>query len=200
MTPILIIPGYGGSGRDHWQTHLEELLPDAVRVRQTDWDRPDLLQWMTQLAAAIEAWPHAVLVAHSLGCALVAHLARQRPELPIKAALLVAPADVNSERHTPPQLRGFGPLPLEPLPFRSILVTSTNDPFIDLSRARHYAGAWGARFVDIGACGHINVAAGFGPWPAAEEMVDELRSSQRVRRSTAAAWRGGRPVSRRVAG
>ena len=119
MTPVLIIPGYGGSDRDHWQTHLEESLPHAVRVRQADWDRPDLPQWMAQLAVAIETWPHAVLVAHSLGCALVAHLARQRPELPIKAALLVAPADVNSERHTPAQLRGFGPLPLEPLPWAS---------------------------------------------------------------------------------
>ena len=64
-----------------------------------NWDRPDLPTWIDRLTAAVERTPGAVLVGHSLGCVLIAHLARRRPQLPIGGALLVAPADVDlSER------------------------------------------------------------------------------------------------------
>src|SRR5262245_31338805 len=111
MTSILIVPGLGGSGEHHWQTHLERTRPGAVRVQQDNWDRPDLSEWLARLASAVETWPEPVMVAHSLGCLLVAHLALARPDLPITAALLVAPADVESTRHTPDHIRGFAPIP-----------------------------------------------------------------------------------------
>jgi predicted alpha/beta hydrolase family esterase len=114
------------------------------------------------------------VVAHSLGWPFVAHLALLRPYLSIKGALLVAPADVDSVRHTPSQTRGFAPIPLCPLPFRSIVVASTNDPFMEFERARELAAAWGADFVDAGPIGHINVDSGFGPWTAGQRMVDSL--------------------------
>jgi uncharacterized protein len=156
--PVLIVPGLGGSGEQHWQTRLERSLPDAERVHQSDWDRPDLTLWVERLAQAVEVRPAPLLVAHSLGCPLVAHLAARRPDLPVAAALLVAPADVDSPRHTPGHTRGFAPIPRLPFSFRSIVVASTNDPFIALERARDLANAWGAEFVDVGPCGHINIA------------------------------------------
>jgi uncharacterized protein len=33
MTPIVIVPGLGGSGETHWQTHLQRSLPNATRVQ-----------------------------------------------------------------------------------------------------------------------------------------------------------------------
>ena len=45
--------------------------------------------------------PGSLLVAHSLACALVAHLAERRPDLLIGGALLVAPADVDDRTRTP---------------------------------------------------------------------------------------------------
>jgi predicted alpha/beta hydrolase family esterase len=52
-------------------------------------------------------------------------------------------------------------------------------------RARFFARAWGARFVNAGPCRHINIAAGFGPWPAGEKILDELvRESRRQRAPT----------------
>jgi predicted alpha/beta hydrolase family esterase len=174
VTPIVIVPGLGGSGETHWQTHLQRSLPNVTRVPQDDWERPELTRWMEQLARTVEARPDAILVAHSLGCPLVAHLARRRPDLSIKGALLVAPADVDSAHHTPPQTRGFAPIPLGPLRFRSILVASTNDPYITIERARELATAWGADFVNAGAVGHINVEAGFGPWTKGVGMVNSL--------------------------
>jgi uncharacterized protein len=174
MTPVLIVPGLGGSGPDHWQTHLERSLRVADRVRQEDWDRPDLVRWIECLAQAVEKRRRVILVAHSLGCPLVAHLAARRLDLSIAAALLVAPADVDSNRHTPGHTRGFSPIPLAPLPFRSIVVASTNDPFIDVDRARELAVSWKADFVNAGPSGHINVASGFGRWHEGERMVASL--------------------------
>jgi serine hydrolase len=179
---ILIIPGLGGSGPHHWQTCLERSFPDACRVQQADWDRPDRGAWIERLVAAIEAAPGAVLVAHSLGCALVAHAAAERPGLPIAAALLVAPADVDSLDHTPEHVRGFAPMPGAPLPFRSVVVASTNDPFITHARARQLANAWHADFVDAGPLGHINVDSGLGPWPAGVRILCHLMTAPREQR------------------
>jgi predicted alpha/beta hydrolase family esterase len=137
--------------------------------------------------ADIEANPGGVLVAHSLGCALVAHVAAERPDLAIEAALLVAPADVESPRHTPQRLRGFAPIPRVPLPFRSVVVASTNDPYMALPRARELADTWGAAFVDAGPIGHINVEAGFGPWPAGERILRDLMLGRREPRPSARA-------------
>ena len=186
--PILIVPGLGGSGEQHWQTHLERSFPNAARVHQDDWDRPHLAQWVDRLAQAVSARPAALLIAHSLGCPLVAHLAEQRPDAPIAAALLVAPADVESARHMPDHTRGFAPIPLLTLPFRSIVVASTNDPFIEFDRARDLANAWGAELIDVGPCGHINIGSGFGPWPAGERIVAStmawIRASERFPRNS----------------
>ena len=179
MTPILVVPGLGGSDDQHWQTHLERAFPSAARVHQEDWDRPDLEKWLARLADAIKARPGAVLVAHSLGCPLVAHLAAWQSDLPVAAALLVAPADVESRRHTPDHIRCFAPIPRLPLPFPSIVVASTNDPFMEFARARELAHLWRAEFFDAGPCGHMNVAAGFGSWPAGESIVESLMASAR---------------------
>jgi predicted alpha/beta hydrolase family esterase len=175
--PVLIVPGLGGSGLDHWQTHLERALPGLARVQQDDWDRPDAVRWIDRLVRAVEAHPGAVLVAHSLGCPLVAHVAARRPDLPIVAALLVAPADVDSAHHTPSHTRGFAPIPRRPLPFRAILVASSNDPFMEFDRARELAADWNAEFIDAGASGHINVASGFGRWREGERILTSMIAS-----------------------
>ncbi len=175
MTPILIVPGLGGSGPHHWQTYVERSFPGASRVHQDDWDRPDRDAWIESLTSAIDGAPGAVLVAHSLGCAAVAHAVAARPDLPVAAALLVAPADVDREHGAPQQrLCGFAPMPSTPLPFRSIVVASADDPYMTLARARAFADDWGAQFINAGALGHINVEAGFGPWPEGERMLRRL--------------------------
>jgi predicted alpha/beta hydrolase family esterase len=122
----------------------------------------------------VQAQPGAILVAHSLACPLVAHMAARRPDLSVGAALLVAPADVDSARHTPGHIRTFAPIPRSLLPFRSLVVASTNDPYIEYERARELTAAWGAEFVGVGASGHINVASGFGPWSGGERMVTSI--------------------------
>jgi uncharacterized protein len=178
MASVLIVPGLGGSGPHHWQTHLERWFQGASRVHQDDWDQPDRAAWTDRLTTAIMASPDAVLVAHSLGCAVVAHVAARRPDLPVAAALLVAPADVDRGDCEPDRLRRFAPMPRMPLPFRSIVMASTNDPYMTLGRAHALAKDWGASFVNAGALGHINVDSGFGPWREGAQVLEQLITEQ----------------------
>jgi predicted alpha/beta hydrolase family esterase len=178
---IVIVPGLGGSGPDHWQSHWERAYSRARRVRQSDWDKPVRSLWIERLTEELERAPGAILVGHSLGCAVIAHLAWRHPDLKVGGALLVAPADVDHLGRGSPQLGEFAPMPIGRLPFRSVVVASTNDPYMSIERARFLAKAWGAGLVNAGACGHINVAAGFGPWPAGEKILKELVSECKLR-------------------
>jgi predicted alpha/beta hydrolase family esterase len=174
MGGTLIIPGLHGSPDGHWQTVLQNQTPFAHRVEQDDWDAPILDRWLERLVSSADANPGAIAVAHSLGCILVAHAACRHPDIKIGGALLVAPADVDSNIAAFPQLRNFAPMPTAPLPFPSIVVASTNDPFMSLYRAQALAAIWGSELVNMGAAGHINIAAGYGRWPAARNLVSAL--------------------------
>ena len=188
LAVVLIVPGLGGSGPEHWQTAWADRLPRCSRVVQRDWDRPDRELWLQGLRQAIEAaGAPVVAVAHSLGCALVAHAVSRWPALvarAVRAALLVAPADVDSPAHTPPETRGFAPMPLARLPFPATVIASSDDPYVTLARARAFAAAWGAAFVDAGALGHVNAASGLGDWPAGRRWLRGA-ARQAVRRSRA---------------
>lgn len=170
----LILPGLGDSGPLHWQSIWEQSEPSFRRVIQRDWDHPTLAEWVATLqahVAACEAAP--VLIAHSLACSLVAHWAREFGGL-ARGALLVSPADVESAVHTPPEVRGFGPIPLDRLPFPSTVVASTNDPRVSLERAQHFAERWGSRIVVIPNAGHINAESGLGAWPQGKALLQKL--------------------------
>jgi predicted alpha/beta hydrolase family esterase len=174
----VILPGYGDSGPDHWQSRWEAADPACRRVVQRDWLLPKLEEWLATLTRHIaECESPPVLVAHSLGCSLVAHWAKrsgERAGLLAKGALLVAPADVDSPAHTPDEVRSFSPVPLVRLPFPSVVVASTDDPYSTPDRAGVFARAWGSRLVTLSGAGHINADAGFGEWPEGRALLTEL--------------------------
>lgn len=171
---VLNIPGLGGSGPTHWQTLWETRDPSIRRVAQRDWNDPSLQEWTQTLEDAVaRSSPPVILVAHSLGVALVSHWARQARGR-VQGALLVAPADVDSKEH-PPEAQRFGPMPLAPLPFPGIVAASENDPFVSLVRAQHFTNTWGSRFVNVGALGHINADSGIGDWKAGFALLNKLR-------------------------
>ena len=170
---VLLVPGLGNSGPDHWMSHWERALP-AERADLGDWDDPHPESWIPRLDAEIAAaGSGVVLVAHSLGCACIAHWAGSHRR-PVRAALLVAPPDVDSDAHVPPVVRRFAPMPMERLPFRAVVVASANDPYADIARAEVFAKAWGAEFRNIGAKGHINAASNLGSWPEGRALLNRL--------------------------
>jgi hypothetical protein len=180
MTPVtaLILPGLGNSGPEHWQSQFERIDPTCLRVMQDEWDAPRCADWAMRLESAIAAAPgHVVLVSHSSSCALVAHWAASAPRASlakVRGALLVAPSDPEGPNY-PLGPTGFSPVPMTPLPFRTIVVASDDDQYVTIERAREYAAAWRASLVELHAAGHINVAAGFGPWPEGYALLQSLR-------------------------
>jgi uncharacterized protein len=173
MRPVLLVPGYTNAGPAHWMSLWERALPQALRVEQEGWDAPEREGWVARLdEAVVRAETPPVLVAHSLGCLAVAHWAA-RHRRAVSAAMLVAPPD--PERPDALEaLRGFAPIPRAPLPFSSILVASTDDPYADPSWSESLARAWGSLFVSAGAAGHLNAASGHGPWPEGEHLLEGL--------------------------
>lgn len=167
---VLIVPGWRDSGPGHWQTLWASQLPGALRVQQEDWVSPTRAAWVDAITRIILAQPRpVVIVAHSLGCIATAYLAPEAAAR-IEGALLVAPAD--PERRS--ALADFAPVPYAPLPYRSILVASANDPFCPIRTAGAYARAWGSDFVRLQNAGHINVEAGFGHWPLGWALLQSL--------------------------
>ncbi|WP_313703849.1 alpha/beta hydrolase [Massilia sp.] len=168
---VLTLAGLWNSGPQHWQTLWEARHPRLRRVEHRDWNNPQRDEWVAELDAAVGACQGApVLVAHSLGCMLAAHWAASGSPLRAAGALLVAPADVEAPSY-PIATNGFAPAPMTALPFPCLVVASTDDPFVSRERARVFAGAWGARFVEIGAAGHVNADSGYGDWPEGERLL-----------------------------
>lgn len=162
---ILIIPGFGNSGDEHWQSRWQSRLPTAMRVHQPDWHKADRTQWVGAISDAVaQSTKPVILVAHSIGVAAIAHAAHQF-EKPVAGAFLVGLSDWNREELLPGVAHDFAPLPREPFPFPSWLIASRNDPYCDYEVAADLANAWGSKLIDAGESGHINVESGHGPWP-----------------------------------
>lgn len=178
---VLLLPGWLDSDAEHWQSRWER-CHGYTRVVQSDWLWPRRGDWMARLEEVLLGGDApALLVAHSLGCHLVAAwAAHSRHVARVSGALLVAPPDIERE-DTPPNLRPWRPVVRRPLPFAAIAVTSDDDPFGAVEPVTRLVRDWGARQVSIGRAGHINADAGLGDWPAGHALLEELPAGNALR-------------------
>jgi hypothetical protein len=176
-TRVLILPGWQDSGPGHWQSRWEA-QHGFERVQQADWMWPRRGDWMARLDEVLLADTPAqrpvALVAHSLGCHLVARWAAhtQHPGR-VAGALLVAPPDLERP-DLPPQVQTWAPVLRQPLPFAATLVFSDDDPFGAADRSQRLAADWGALAVPLQGAGHINADSGLGDWPAGLALLADL--------------------------
>jgi predicted alpha/beta hydrolase family esterase len=164
---FLLLPGWLDSGPTHWQSRWE-LRYGCERVQQDDWVWPRRGDWMARLDEVLlqqsSARP-AVLIAHSLGCQLIAAwAAHSRHTARVRAALLVAPPDTE-RADMPPNLFNWRPIARALLPFASLMLISSDDPYCAPHRAAGMARDWGSALTTIGARAHINGDSGLGDWP-----------------------------------
>src|SRR4051812_23752564 len=101
--PVVVVPGWNGSGEGHWQTWLEQRLAEdgrpTVRPSFADVDQPDLAGWLAALRAVLADQPADGydVVAHSLGAVLWLHHVADPGESPRAARVaLVAPPSPTS--------------------------------------------------------------------------------------------------------
>ena len=185
MTRTLLLPGLYNSDPGHWQSRWEVRDETMKRVIQDDWETPHCADWVARLDQTLAyAGPDILLVAHSAGCALVAHWAVGCQQGQVRGALLVAPSDPEAPSF-PSGPTGFSPIPLLRLPFPSIVVASSNDPFVTIARAQTFASAWGGEFVTMGEVGHINTASGLGAWPEGLALLRNFRETQHLKSGAA---------------
>jgi predicted alpha/beta hydrolase family esterase len=180
---LLVVPGLRNSGPTHWQSWLQAQHRDARRVEQDDWAAPELDRWAARVAETLDGddgpW---IAVAHSFGCLALAHHLQLRPDSPVRAALLVAPAE-------PDRFDVAERLPQGPLGRPSTMVASDNDPWMSAVSSRRWAGRWGSAWLTLGEAGHINVESGFGPLPLARRWVVAMGARlARERRPLHAEW------------
>ncbi len=162
---ILIIPGLGGSGPEHWQSRWQTKLSTARRIAQRDFERPQLEAWCRRIVAEVEAAEKpVVLVAHSLGVLAVAHAAAELKGK-VRGAFLVAPPTPRAIAEMDTVDKNFSAVPMTPLPFPALLVASRNDSYAQYADVEALAHAWRAQLIDAGIAGHINAQSGHGPWP-----------------------------------
>jgi len=177
---LLIVPGLRDHVAQHWQTLLAARVPGTRSVPPMGRADLDVQSRVDAIESAVQAIEGPVLlVAHSGGCIMVAHWA-ERTQCSVHGALLATPPDF--ERPMPegyPTLAeldaaGWLPVPRRPLPFPSLVAASQDDPLGSFERVSGLARAWGSRLVDLGKVGHLNPASGYGEWPQAEQLIDEI--------------------------
>lgn len=171
---LLLLPGWLDSGPGHWQTRWEQLHGDQ-RVQQNDWLWPRRGDWMARLDEVLLADPRpAVLVAHSLGCHLVAAwAAHSRETARVLAAWLVAPPDLD-RADLPPQLTPWRPPVRRPLPMPALLVHSDDDPFSSEAASLQLARDWQVPTWRLPGRGHLNAESELGDWPEGRLRLQQL--------------------------
>jgi predicted alpha/beta hydrolase family esterase len=171
--PILIVPGFGNSDAEHWQSLWQ--LQDAAMIRApfADWDRPLCGDWVATIERAVrDMGPSTIIVAHSLGCLALAHWAASGGALAGGAMLVGVPDPAGP--NFPSAARDFTPLPQRAFDFASLIVSSDDDPYASERHTRAHAAAWGSRLVSVGKKGHINASSGLGNWPEGQGLLREL--------------------------
>lgn len=180
MTTI-ILPGIGGSGETHWQTLWERSDPTMVRLQPASWDAPVLEDWIRALDQVVtgSAQPP-LLVAHSLGCLLVAHWAARDDRPSVRGAFLVASPDAESSAFPIVEAATFRQVPELPLPFPALMIASQNDPYATVEHSRRRAGQWRAGLVVLGLLGHINAGSDLRAWAEGAMLLEAFRAGTRA--------------------
>jgi predicted alpha/beta hydrolase family esterase len=171
---VLIAPGFGSSGPEHWQTLWQKENPEFIRIEQKNWNEPIAKDWIESIEKQVaEIGSECVIVAHSLAC-IALTLWSTQTKLKIKGALLIAPPDTESPDFRL-NVKGFSSIPTHKLPFQSIVVSSTNDQYCSIERSENLAQNWGSQFVNIGAKGHINAESNIGYWHEGRHFLSKIQ-------------------------
>jgi predicted alpha/beta hydrolase family esterase len=181
---IVFVYGYEGSGDGHWQRWAAaELAARGAAVAFPELSDPAAPQkdvWVAELhalvAPAVARGDTVTFLCHSLGCWAVDHLLATHGSTGVHAALLVAPPSPflvfePVDSFLPPPRR---PEAWAPLAARSLLVGSDDDDYASAEEFVDVARTLGVASRILPGAGHVNVAAGYGPWPFVLDWVRDV--------------------------
>ncbi|MGW2028722.1 MULTISPECIES: RBBP9/YdeN family alpha/beta hydrolase [Streptomyces] len=160
---------------EHWQHWLAgRLTALGHRVgypQLPDADDPDLDVWLGELARHLEELngpEERVVVAHSLSAVLWLHAAARRMEQQRYAdrVLLVSPPSGPVLARYPEVAAFAPPAPGFTLPGPTRLVAGDDDPYCPGGADTVFAGPLGIPADILPGAAHLDLDAGYGPWPA----------------------------------
>ena len=175
--PFLFLHGLEGSGEGHWQrwlaARLAERGEDVAFPALPDEEDPDPEAWEAELERVLsEMGAEPVVLAHSLGCLLWLRVASRGERRLAERVLLVAPPAADD---VPAVVRfsRFGPdtARLHAASGSIRIVCSDDDPYNPAGALATHARPLGIPADVIAGAGHLNVDAGYGPWPAVERWA-----------------------------
>ena len=182
---VLLLHGWGGSDNPHWQSWLAgEIAKDYGNVnflQFSNFDNPDIKVWQEELIEALESYKPDIVICHSLANTLWFHLCNtQSIKKKIQKLILVAPPSLECNIE---ELKSFFPLktPTELYAEKSILVTSTDDPYMSMQEAKSLQKNLNIEMLVLENAGHINADSGYGVW---EWIYNEVKSSSKQELST----------------
>ena len=172
---VLILHGWGGSDYPHWQSWLAgEIAKNYGRVsflKFSNIDFPDKDEWKDELVKELEDFSPDIVICHSVANILWFHICNDVKPAQIEKLYLVVPPSLKCDI---PELASFYPckLPTDLYAKDSLLITSTNDPYMTQEEADSIQKALDIPMKVLDSAGHINADSGFGPWPwMAEEII-----------------------------
>lgn len=181
---IVFVYGYEGSGEEHWQRWAAGALATrGCAVAFPALSAPAAPQrdvWVAELRAVVDDATRrrdpVTFVCHSLGCWAVDHLLTQHGTAGVHAALLVAPPSPfllfePADTFFPPPRRADV---WAPLAARTLLVGSDNDDYASAEELHEVGSQLGVPCRILPGAGHINIAAGYGPWPFVLEWLTNV--------------------------
>ena len=173
MFTTIFVAGYGNSINGHWQETWHKALPGSYWVEQNDWATPKRDDWVNALNTLIASIEGPILlITHSLGGSTLVEW-NKKHHANILGAFIVAVPDVQNPA-LPDAISGYHDLSLEKLPFPSLVISSSDDPYCTLSRSEYFAKHWGSKFINAGKLGHINTASNINDWPKGKIELDKF--------------------------
>ena len=174
---VLILHGWNGSDFPHWQSWLAgELAKDYGSVSFPtlgDPNFPKLDLWKKQLKKELDEFKPDIVICHSLANTLWFHICNDEDIKMVEKLYLVAPPRINCEIE---ELKTFFPItPPKNLNAKEVLlVTSTNDPYLNTQEAKELQKTLDVDMKVINNGGHLNADSDYGMWPW---MLEEISNS-----------------------
>ena len=180
---VLLLAGWGGSDSPHWQAWLAgEIAKDYGKVsflEFSNFEFPNKNTWKEELIKEIDDFKPDIVICHSIANILWFHICNELNTMydslhvePIEKLYLVVPPSLSCEI---PELESFYPcqIPKSLYAKESILITSTNDPYMTQEEAKQLQMNLDIPMKVLQNAGHINADSGFGKW---DWILEDLNS------------------------
>jgi len=164
---VLILAGWGGSDFPHWQSWLaSELAKDYGKIsflKFSNFEFPNKDDWKNELIKEIDNFKPNIVVCHSIANILWFHICNTLHVEQLDKLFLVVPPSLKCDIK---ELSSFYPceIPKNLYAKESILITSTNDPYMTQNEANELQDALHVEMKVLKNAGHINTDSGFGEW------------------------------------